>query len=401
MSKIVCDVCGSTYSETEAQCPICGTAKSEAAKPVVETNAEDQAAKGGKFSRSNTRRNGTGSTRRTGAEKNKEEGNPSNVAMIIIVAVLLLAIVSVCVFIAVRLVNRPDQPDPSGSTDSTPPIVQTVPCTGIELVGNPDNALLFTDLTQTAQLNVKAKPENTTDTVTYTYTSSDPSVVTVDASGLVTPVAEGTATVTVAYGSYTITVTVTCELPKPEVKLELVKNDITLRPGSKTFQLYAGELDPADITWTSSESSVASVENGLVTALANGKTVITATYNNQSAQCTVYVKDMDATAYMFAHRWDDDGDEDGESSLEINETLELWFIDSNTKEVIKGVTWTPSNDFPKCCTMENTEKGIKITAIATTYTEEISYNKVVIKVSYEGTEYTYTIRVNKPAETQE
>ena len=223
MSKIVCDVCGSTYSETEAQCPICGTAKSEAAKPVVETNAEDQAAKGGKFSRSNTRRNGTGSTRRTGAEKNKEEGNPSNVAMIIIVAVLLLAIVSVCVFIAVRLVNRPDQPDPSGSSDSTPPIVQTVPCTGIELVGNPDNALLFTDLTQTAQLNVKAKPENTTDTVTYTYTSSDPSVVTVDASGLVTPVAEGTATVTVAYGSYTITVTVTCELPKPEVKLELVK----------------------------------------------------------------------------------------------------------------------------------------------------------------------------------
>ena len=26
MSKIICDVCGSSYSETEVQCPICGTA---------------------------------------------------------------------------------------------------------------------------------------------------------------------------------------------------------------------------------------------------------------------------------------------------------------------------------------------------------------------------------------
>ena len=49
MSKIVCDVCGSTYSETEAQCPICGTAKSEAAKPVADTYAEEQAAKGGEL----------------------------------------------------------------------------------------------------------------------------------------------------------------------------------------------------------------------------------------------------------------------------------------------------------------------------------------------------------------
>ena len=106
MSKIVCDVCGSTYSETEAQCPICGTAKSEAAKPVIEANGEDQASKGGKFSKTNTRKTGAGNTRKSGSENNKsgEEGAPSNVAMIVIVAVLLLAIVAVCVFIAVRLI---------------------------------------------------------------------------------------------------------------------------------------------------------------------------------------------------------------------------------------------------------------------------------------------------------
>lgn len=403
MSKIVCDVCGSTYSETEAQCPICGTAKSEAAKPVVEANGEDLASKGGKFSKTNTRKTGPGSSKKPGQERhnsNGEEGTPSNLAMIVIVAVLLLAIVAVCVFIAVRLIGRPDNPNP-GSTSSTQSTPQTVPCTGIELVDSANQTLIFTDLTQTAQLSVKALPENTTDTVVCTYTSSDPAVVLVSDTGLVTPVASGNATVTIAYGSYTISVSVTCDIPKPITEIKLVGKEITLSRTSKTAQLYAGELDPSEIVWESNDETIAYVENGLVTAVANGKVTITATYGDLTATCTVHVRDMDETEYMFAHRWDDDGDEDFESTLTIGETLEIKFIDSATKEVIKITEWKQSGDFPKCCTLEYTENGVKITATATTYTEEISGNYVALHVSYEGQNYTYKIRVSKPAETQE
>ena len=392
MSKIVCDVCGSTYSETEAQCPICGTAKSEAAKPIVEANAEEQTAKGGKYSRPNPGKSCTGSPRKSGSDKNKEEGAPSNLAMIIIVGVLLLAIVSVCVFIAVRLINRPNQPDPSGSSSSIPPVVQTIPCTGIELVGNPDSSLSFTDLTQTAQLNVKAKPENTTDTVTYTYSSSDPTVVTVDDTGLVTPVAEGTATITISYGSYSISVAVSCEIPQPVV-LTLKHSDVTLRaPGSLTVNLYDGELDPADITWTSSDVAVATVENGVVTAVGNGTATITATYGDQTATCKVIVKDIgENTDYEVASKW---GASD--VTLQVGQAFEFFLANKATGEkVTENVEWIPSDDFSKCCTMEATEDGIKITANEST--SDVAGKFVYIEAKYNGQIYKLIVRVKAAA----
>lgn len=399
MSKIVCDVCGSTYSETEAQCPICGTAKSEAAKPVVEANAEEQTAKGGKFSRSSNRKNSAVSPRRSGTEKNKEEGAPSNMAMIIIVGVLLLAIVSVCVFIAVRLINRPDQPDPSGSSSSTPPVVQTVPCTGIELVGNPDSSLSFTDLTQTAQLSVKALPENTTDIVTYTYSSSDPAVATVDGTGLVTPVANGTAMITITYGSYSISVTVTCDIPAPITELKLSHSEISFNPNTTTtwtWTITAGELDPADIIWTSSDEAVAYVENGVVTAVGNGNAVITATYGELSATCKIIVRNMNVeTGYTLACTWGTKND----ITMKEGEKVEIFLINKGTNEPISGLEWTPSNDFKGgCASFVTTDKGIEVTALKTT--DNVSGQYVYIQTVYEGVQYRFIIRI-KPAPTQE
>ena len=62
MSKIVCDICGATYPETESQCPICGTAK--AASPAAgDTAAEGGYAyvKGGRFSKTNVKKRNNGS----------------------------------------------------------------------------------------------------------------------------------------------------------------------------------------------------------------------------------------------------------------------------------------------------------------------------------------------------
>lgn len=398
MSKIVCDVCGSTYSETEAQCPICGTAKSEAAKPVVEANGEDQTNKGGKFSRTNTRKTGHGNARKSGQEKNNsnsEEGAPSNLAMIIIVGVLLLAIVSVCVFIFVRLWDRPENPDPSSS--STQSTSQTIPCTGIELVDSANQTLNFTDLTQTAQLSVKALPENTTDTVVCTYTSSDPAVVQVSSTGLVTPVANGSATITIAYGSYTISVSVTCDIPKPITEIKLIKSEITLSPtNGLTVQLYDGELDPADIVWTSSDETVAFVENGLVTAVSNGKVTITAAYGELTASCKINVNGMNTvTDYALACTWGVKND----ATMVEGEKIQIFLINKETNQPITGLEWTPSKDFKNgCASFVVTEKGIEVTALKTT--ANVSGQHVFIQTTYEGEVYKFIIRI-KTAETQE
>ncbi len=397
MSKIVCDVCGSTYSETEAQCPICGTAKSEAAKPIVEANAEEQTAKGGKFSRTNTRK--TGTPRKSGTEKNKagEEGAPSNLAMIVIVAVLLLAIVSVCVFIAIRLINQPDEPNPGTSSSSTQSTSQTIPCTGIELVDNVTGNLTFTDLTQTAQLNVKALPENTTDTVVFTYSTSDPAVALVSETGLVTPVANGTATITIAYGSHTIAVSVTCDIPAPITELKLTAKEITFNPTNGwTWNLYDGELDPSDIIWTSSDETIAYVENGVVTAAGNGTATITATYGELTATCKIIVRNMNVeTGYELACTWGVKSD----ATMVEGEKMEIFLINKETNQPVTGLEWTPSNDFKGgCASFVVTEKGIEVTALKTT--ANVSGQYVYIQTVYEGQQYRFIIRI-KAAATQE
>ena len=406
MSKIVCDVCGSTYSETEVQCPICGTAKSEAAKPVVEANGENQSNKGGKFSKTNNRKAAAGGAKKSGGENSKagEEGTPSNVAMIVIVAVLLLAIVTVCVFIAVRLINRPE-PDPNIPSQSTS---ATVPCTGIALADSTQKTLTFTELSQTVQLSVYALPENTTDIVDFTYTTSDPTVVTVSTTGLVTPVASGTATITIAYGSYTIPVSVTCDIPKLVTEIKLAKTEVTLsRTNGLTAQLYNGELNPADITWTSSDETVATVENGKVTAVAEGKVTITAIYVNSAgeqlkATCTVHVRDLEIettfalgctiTDLTLLKLQDD-------VTMKVGDKLKVYLIDTETNTPIAGLTWEPSNDFKGgCASFEQIEGGIEVTALKST--AEVSGQYVYIQTTYEGTTYRFIIRI-KTATTQE
>lgn len=65
MSKIICDVCGSAYSDTASQCPICGTARRDAT-PTVSDASEAAAGsgytyvRGGRFSHANVRRHNSG-----------------------------------------------------------------------------------------------------------------------------------------------------------------------------------------------------------------------------------------------------------------------------------------------------------------------------------------------------
>ncbi|MGE5398584.1 MAG: Ig-like domain-containing protein, partial [Chitinophagales bacterium] len=130
------------------------------------------------------------------------------------------------------------------------------------------------DTLTAAVLPVNAANQN------VTWNSSDTNVATV-ANGVVTAVAGGTATITVTTedGGFTDTCNVTVNVPVTGVTLD--KETMTLTAGGATGTLTA-TVAPADATdksvnWGSSDTSVATVANGVVTPVAAGSATITVT----------------------------------------------------------------------------------------------------------------------------
>lgn len=126
-----------------------------------------------------------------------------------------------------------------------------------------------------------------------TWTSSNEGVATVSQGGEVTAIAEGTSIVTVNCDGKKDECTVTVAIVKiPVTSVSLDKTTADLLVG-ETLQLTATVLPDnvtdKTVTWTSSNTEVATVENGLATALTAGEAVITATAEEISANCTVTV----------------------------------------------------------------------------------------------------------------
>ena len=167
-----------------------------------------------------------------------------------------------------------------------------VDVSGIALLNPP----VSVPLNGTTQLDVKVSPVEATNK-TLQYTSADETILTVDATGLVTGKALGTTTVTARSvdGGYSATAEITVTsgaLPVTAVSLPPTADTY---PGG-TVQLTA-VITPAlatnnKITWTSSNPSVATVsESGLVKGIALGSATITVTTEdgNKTATCTVTV----------------------------------------------------------------------------------------------------------------
>ena len=132
------------------------------------------------------------------------------------------------------------------------------------------------------------KPDDATDK-NVSWTSSDESIAKVD-NGKVTAIRAGKATITAKCGGKTAECAVTVTVPTGSVKLD--KTALSLAVG-ETVQLTA-TVKPDDATdknvaWTSSDESVAKVDNGKVTAVKSGKAMITAKCGGKTAECVVTV----------------------------------------------------------------------------------------------------------------
>ena len=150
---------------------------------------------------------------------------------------------------------------------------------------------------ETCQLTATVEPANTTDKLTWS--TSDESVATVDAAGLVSARGAGTATITAAAGA----VSATCEVRVVQPVESISLNKKTLELEATETRLLQPQILPDNATdkglvWSSSDESVATVDAaGVVTAVGKGEAQITAVaadgYGAQ-ASCSITVTN-DAT----------------------------------------------------------------------------------------------------------
>lgn len=145
---------------------------------------------------------------------------------------------------------------------------------------------------ETITLSVKVNPENASDK-DLAWSSSNDGVATVSQSGEVTAIAEGTCTISVSCDGKKAECEVTVTIPFiPVTSVSLDKTIVGLFIG-ETIQLSVTvqpeNATEKEISWISTNTDIASVENGLVTAREAGETTIRAIAGTYSAECVVTV----------------------------------------------------------------------------------------------------------------
>ncbi len=142
----------------------------------------------------------------------------------------------------------------------------------------------------TSQLTAAFSPNDTNNPETVQWDSKDPAVASVSSDGLVTAVSGGNTEITAQINGVSATCTVTVTVPLTGITLDAtgffgsigVTHDfqVTKEPEDATAELK-------DVQWTSSDESVAKVENGKITILSSGKTDVTAALDGKTAVCNV------------------------------------------------------------------------------------------------------------------
>ena len=181
------------------------------------------------------------------------------------------------------------------------------------------------------------------------WSSSDESVATVE-NGVVTAHKVGSATIT-ATTTDGSNLSASCEVtvePTPAESIALDKTEVTLK-ATETTTLTVTILPETttikDVVWSSSDESVATVENGVVTAHKVGTAIITATTtdgSNLSASCSVEVVATPAESIAL---------DKTEVTLKATETTTLTVTILPETTTIKDVVWSSSDE--SVATVEN------------------------------------------------
>lgn len=408
LSKVICEYCGTIYAAEEGVCPVCGSPYSpENTKPCQEPQEKPGApkqpevpkeptipvpeiplrkAKAQPAPKQSEEPGKAPASPRSGSSKGHFAGTVSRKDKTICMVLGLLA-AGALLYGGYRIL-RPYIVSPKEPVASVPPSSSAVSCTGLAM----ETSLTLTAQGQSQALHVTQTPADSTEALQFV--SDKPSVATVSPEGVVEAVGPGQAVITVTCGQASAVCTVTCaftptESTAPEVstdrpeestapeestgpvgQLSLSATDITLFQKGETARLTAGSLTGSQLQWSSEDETVATVENGVVTAVGPGTTEIQAVYENQTLTCVVRCS-FEAT-------------EEGEATishtdvtLEVDESFTLLLRDASGQTV--DVTWSAGNS--SVCAVD----GNTITAVGSGYTE--------ITGEHEGVTYTCVVRV--------
>ncbi|MBQ2854569.1 MAG: Ig-like domain-containing protein [Oscillospiraceae bacterium] len=362
MEKVVCDICGTIYPDSEDKCPTCGCSRDFGLdnmeeefltegilEEAVMTTEPRKKSKVFDFDEVNdvTRSRNQPEEDDYDEEEEEEDEDQSrtNVGLVVVLLILIVLLLATAGFFFVRYflpnMTQPEETTPVVTTLPTETVpVQTteltIPCVNLSVPGGK------IELGEGGKwlMNVQVFPKDTTDTLTYS--SSDESVVTVNESGTVTAVGEGTAQIIVTCGDKKISTNVVVDysagvetiatetIPALEVDTEeteetgettdgtteateateaagetqpqestdatefgelvvkLKKSDISIfaRYTSVTLELDC-DLELTDLTWFTMDSTVAIVHDGVITATGSGITRIYGDYGDQRVECIV------------------------------------------------------------------------------------------------------------------
>lgn len=177
------------------------------------------------------------------------------------------------------------------------------------------------------------------------WESSDTSVLRVLSNGKVVAVGQGEAVITASVGECTssVTITVTGEQPGESglTGVSLDRYTLTLYAGEEAEKLTATlkpEGTEATIRWTSSNQTAATVsQDGKVTPLAAGITVVTAAAGDYRASCivTVQPKRVRVTGIRF---------DEPTHTLMMGSTVTLQPIIAPDDATVKNLTWVSSDE---------------------------------------------------------
>lgn len=261
MSKIICDICGTTYSDTEPECPICGCAKDVSAASLVDGLLEEEFGLGASadifaenpkqtpaFDEDDFLAHVDAGDEKFLAEEDDEDifdedeydedddeydddddeyeddededdeddedEHKSNAGLVIALVLVVLALIALSAFILVKYflpnVVGPETTGPA-IVETTEPAVETtelrIACESLALTSGGE--IVLEQEGANWLINVMALPENTTDALVYA--SSDETVVMVNEQGKLTAVGEGTAVITITCGEQEMKCTVTCD----------------------------------------------------------------------------------------------------------------------------------------------------------------------------------------------
>jgi len=190
---------------------------------------------------------------------------------------------------------------------------------GIDSISFNVSSHKFTNIGDTFSLSVVTDPAGKTAQVTWA--SSNASVATVN-GGVVTAVADGNTVITATTTDGKVAV---CSIIVETIVItgiSLNKSTLTLNGNNANETLVATTVPAgyeSGVQWTSSDPTKATVDNnGKVTAVANGSTVITASIGGQTATCQVTVTGVMQTFHISVGTLSNVTIEDGQGNAITN-----------------------------------------------------------------------------------